>query len=163
MEKIYTGSLLGDYIFCKRKFYLISKGISPDNDNEDMIIGKQIDAKSYPREERDVLLGKNLIDFIGPDGKIHEIKKSSNYQESHIIQLQFYLYIYKRIFGKEIEGVLNYPEERKNFEVKLTPEDEEHIEDILMKMDELLESDRPPEMSQTFKCAKCAFLPICRG
>ncbi|MGF3555260.1 MAG: Dna2/Cas4 domain-containing protein, partial [Thermoplasmatota archaeon] len=91
--------MVGDYLFCKRKFYLITKGISPDGKNEDLIIGQLIDKTSYPREERNILLGKNIIDFVGADGKIHEIKKSSAFIENHIIQLKFYLLIYKKIYN----------------------------------------------------------------
>lgn len=163
METIYSGSLVGDFMFCKRKFWLISRGIMSDNKNEDLIIGKMISEQSYPREEREILLGKNLIDFIGDDGKIHEIKKSSSFIETHTMQLKFYLYIYKKIFGKEIGGVLNFPEEKKVVEVNLTDEDEKKIERLLQEMKKIEEDEKAPELSEMYKCKKCSLLAICRG
>ncbi|MEO0289560.1 MAG: CRISPR-associated protein Cas4 [candidate division WOR-3 bacterium] len=163
MDFFYTGSLVGDYLFCKRKFYLITKGISPDGKNEDLIIGQMIDRISYPREERNILLGKNIIDFVGPDGKIHEIKKSSAFIENHIIQLKFYLLIYKKIYNREIEGVLNFPEEKKVVDVKLEEGDEEKIKNLTDEMKKVEEDPNPPELSEIYKCKKCSYLLICRS
>lgn len=158
-----TGSIIGDYVYCKRKFYLISHGIMPDNDNEDVLIGRIIDEESYPREERDVLLGKNLIDYIGKDGRIHEIKKSSRFWESHRIQLLFYLHTYKLMYGKEIEGILDYPTEKKKILIKLDEKAEREITDLLKEMERILKDDIKPDLSPMYKCRKCSFLAICRG
>lgn len=163
MEIVYTGSLLGDFLYCKRKFFLITKGVQSPEKNDDLIIGKLIDKNSYPREERDVVLGRNIIDFIGDDGKIHEIKKSSSYIETHRMQLLYYLYVYKQMYGRQIEGVLNFPEERKKVEVILDDKEEKRIEDTLNEMKSVENGSFAPEISPMYKCRKCSLLEICRG
>lgn len=160
---IYTGSLFGDYLYCRRKFYMRVNRLTPDSSNENLIIGKLIDEHTYRREERDVNLGRNVIDFIGSDGKIHEIKKSSRFIETHIIQLKYYLYTYLLMYEKHIEGVLNYPEERRNVEVSLCEKDIEYIKGLLKKMKKVESKIEAPPLSDYYKCKYCSYLPICRS
>jgi CRISPR-associated exonuclease Cas4 len=107
-------------------------------DNEDINIGKLIHEKSYSRETKNINLGEVAFDFVkkGKEAAIFEIKKSSKLEKPAKYQLYYYLWYVKQT-GKEIKGVIVYPKEKKKEELKLTPEIEIEIEDIVKNIKKL--------------------------
>ena len=127
-----TGVMIQYYIACKRELWFYANQINMNYDNEDISIGKLIHEKSYSREAKNINLGDVAFDFVkkGKDAAIFEIKKSSKLEKPAQYQLYYYLWYVKQT-GKEIKGVIVYPKEKKREELKLNPEIEREIEEIV--------------------------------
>ena len=60
-----SGVMFYYYFVCKRKLWYFSQGIAMEQNNEDVAIGKLIDAKSYSREKKQILIDDTInIYFI---------------------------------------------------------------------------------------------------
>ena len=95
--------------------------IVPDQENDNVLIGKSIAEHSYEREKKEIVVDNIKIDIVNIDnGKmcISEVKKSSKYKESATMQLAFYLKKLKEI-GINASGELRFPKEKIREEIIL--------------------------------------------
>ena len=95
--------------------------IVPDQENDNVVVGRYIGETSYQREKKEIVVGGSKIDVIHvEDGQmvIGEIKKSSKYRQSARMQLAFYLRELKA-HGIEAKGELRFPKEKIREEVVL--------------------------------------------
>ena len=77
MNKPIGGVMVYYYFVCKRKLWFFTNGITLEQDNELVGIGKLIDETSYKREKKHILIDENIsIDFLRDWKVIHEVKKS---------------------------------------------------------------------------------------
>ena len=157
-----SGVMFYYYFVCKRKLWYFSQGIAMEQNNEDVAIGKLIDAKSYSREKKQILIDDTInIDFIDGNKVIHEIKKSKTVNEAGIWQLKYYIY-YLKIRGVEgITGLVDYPTLRKREKVTLTFEDTDEIERLLLNLKNIIEKPLPPGVINEKFCKKCAYYELC--
>lgn len=150
------------YIVCPREAWFLFNSIPSNPEHSYLEIGRLIHETSYSRNRKEIFIDRLLkIDLI--KGKlIGEIKKSSRHRESARLQLLFYLYYLKKEKGLEdLDGVLLFPKERKREEVKLTPEDEKRIEELLKEMEEVLNKPTPPPLEKKPYCRTCSYREIC--
>ncbi len=161
MEKI-TGGMIYYYFVCKRKLWFSIHGISMEEENENVQIGKYLDESSYEKERKHISINDEInIDFVKKSGVIHEIKKSRKIEEASIWQVKYYLY-YLRLREVEIrEAKIDYPLLKKVVDVGLDNSDILTIEAILIEIRKLYRTDRPPKISLNRKCKKCAYCDLC--
>lgn len=72
----------------------MGRQIVPDQENDNVLIGKSIAEYSYGREKKEIVVDNIKIDVLElADGKfcISEVKKSSRYKQSARMQLAFYM------------------------------------------------------------------------
>ena len=157
-----TGVMIQYYIACKRELWFYANQINMNYDNEDINIGKLIHEKSYSRETKNINLGEVAFDFVkkGKEAAIFEIKKSSKLEKPAKYQLYYYLWYVKQT-GKEIKGVIVYPKEKKKEELKLTPEIEREIEDIVKNIRKIVSLTVPPHVKRRPYCKKCTYYELC--
>ncbi|WP_456455037.1 CRISPR-associated protein Cas4 [Thermovibrio sp.] len=158
-----NGTLIWYYYICKREVWLIAHGIEPPQDNELISIGRLIHESFYKKFKKELFVdGKIKIDIVEGKKAIGEIKKSSKYLKSAKMQLAFYLFYLKTTKGKEIEGELLIPEERKRIKVKLTPELEKEIEKAVFEIEEIVNRETPPPpVKKSNYCKNCAYKEFC--
>ena len=97
-----SGMIYTYFFICTRKMWYYSKGISMENGFENVEIGKLIDASSYAKEKKHILIDDFAnIDFM-KDNTIFEIKKSKKEKTSAINQIKYYLYILNK---KGLNGI----------------------------------------------------------
>ncbi|MCX7589778.1 MAG: CRISPR-associated protein Cas4 [Patescibacteria group bacterium] len=158
---IITGVQIAYYITCLRKLWLFSKNISMEHTSEFVEIGKLIHDNSYKRKKKEINLDGIKIDLIeAKKGIIHEIKKSKALEESHIWQLKYYLYYFKKL-GINLDGIIDYPKLRKREHVILKEEDANKIEDILNNIKNIIsEKKLPPTINKKY-CKKCSYYELC--
>lgn len=161
LEKI-TGGMIYYYFVCKRKLWFSIHGISMEEENENVQIGKYLDESSYEKERKHISINDEInIDFVKKSGVIHEIKKSRKIEEASIWQVKYYLY-YLRLREVEIrEAKIDYPLLKKVVDVGLDNSDILTIEAILIEIRKLYRTDRPPKISLNRKCKKCAYCDLC--
>lgn len=160
-EKI-TGVMVYYYFVCKRKLWLFHHGISMEDENENVQIGKFIDENTYSGERKHILInGEINIDFIKSAGVIHEIKKSRRIEEASVWQVKYYLYYLKKYGIRDIKAKIDYPLLKQVVEVELTKEDEKKMDNVLKEMDEILKMEDMPAGIHNKICKKCAFFDLC--
>lgn len=161
-ERIYA-TLVWYYTICPREVWLMANHIEPDQDNENILIGRIIHESSYERETKDVEIEGMKFDLVkGKAGNllVGEIKKSSRAAESSRLQLAFYLYRLKQM-GVEAKGVLMFPTERKRIEVILDDELIETLENIMTNITRILDSGSPPPAVRNKYCRQCGYNELC--
>ncbi|WP_129409294.1 CRISPR-associated protein Cas4 [Marinitoga lauensis] len=151
------------YFVCKRKLWFYTHGISMEDENEDVKIGKYIEENYYKNSQKNIMINDEInIDLIRNKKIIHEIKKSQSFEEANIWQLKYYIY-YLNSYGVDVkEGIIDYPNLRKRVMVTFEKDDKEYIENVINEIKSIKNSEKIPGKIQQIKvCKKCAFYEFC--
>lgn len=158
-----TGTLIWYYYVCKREVWLISHSLEANQSNEFLEIGRLIHENSYKRSKKEVNIGHIKVDLIGKqDDKIiiGEVKKSSRFKESAIMQLAFYLLeLEKR--GINAVGYLQFPKERVKIKVELSEEIRQQLLKAIDEINKIYLLSKPPKAEKKRYCNKCAYQEFC--
>jgi CRISPR-associated exonuclease Cas4 len=171
--------LVGYYVLCPRKAWLSMNGLWMEHTSTTVALGRQIDAASYKRKEKHILLTAEAPDGTPLVGKVdwaqldagvlHETKKSTKAEDAHRWQLRFYLWLLHlngvaRADGSPFRGQLNYPRQRRTTDVALRPGHIQRLESIVAALRALSRQDTPPPRIDTRAfCRQCAFEELCYG
>ncbi len=160
-----NGTLISYYFYCKRRMWLHANDIKMEHSSENVSMGKVIHETTYQNRSerfREIEIGPVKIDFFDPKGKIiHEVKKSSKLQESHIWQVKYYIYMLEQAGVEGVTGILEYPKERKTEEVFLSQPDRERIEELKQEISEIINSTDCPKILKSSKCKNCSYFDFC--
>ncbi len=163
MEIKVSGTHLWYYTICKRQVWLISRQITPDQEDDNLLLGRYIDRESYRRLKRSLIVDNNKIDvFFHEEEKlvVAEVKKSSKAIESAKMQLSHYLMKLKEK-GIEVEGELRFPTEKEKIRIKLDEALEEELRQINQEIQALIASEKAPQPYRIPYCKKCAYFEFC--
>lgn len=161
MRKI-TGVMFYYYFVCKRKLWLFSKGISLEEENENVLLGKLLDENTYATEEKHIMIDDTInIDFVKRWEVLHEVKKSKDIEEASIWQVKYYLYFLKNKNIDIKKGVIDYPKIKEIREVTLEAGDMAIIEDILKDIKKIINSTETPLFKKMAICKNCAYFEYC--
>ncbi|MDK2880294.1 MAG: CRISPR-associated exonuclease Cas4 [Clostridia bacterium] len=158
-----NGTLVWYYTICHRQVWLMARQLTPDEDDDNVAIGRFIHEHSYRRDRHELAVGNIRIDLMQASRDevlIAEIKKSSRFLESARLQLKYYLFVLKSL-GLDFKGVLLVPEERKRELVTLEEEDLVEIERIIGEIRRIIDSPAPPPAVRTRWCRPCAYAEFC--
>lgn len=158
-----TGTYVWYYCICKREVWLLSRGITPDQSDENMEIGRFLHEKAYAREKKEIdFYGMKLDILKNESGQIviGEIKKSSKYLESAEMQLLYYLHELEQM-GINAEGILLIPEEKKRYPIILDKEGKRKLNEIFEGILEVVTSELPPRPVRITFCKNCAYNELC--
>lgn len=82
MEEInVNGTLVWYYFVCKRQVWLMAHNILPNQDDENIKIGKLLHERTYQKDKKEISLGNVKIDVISKDKgyfMVGEVKKAQN-------------------------------------------------------------------------------------
>ena len=160
-----TGTLISYYFYCKRRLWLHANDIRFESDSEDVAMGLFIEDSTYLQRNtnyKQIELDGIKIDFYDYKNKIiHEIKKSNKFEETHIWQLKYYIYILYKNGIDNVKGFLEYPSERKTHEVQLEDGDIERIQKIDKEILDIIQSEQSPSLLNTSKCKNCSYFEFC--
>lgn len=137
--------------------------VTPEQDNSYIDLGRFIQETTYSRNRKEVQVGHLKFDLVRKrDGQIviGEVKKSSSYEQSAIMQLALYLYELREL-GIEAQGELLFPEEKKRINVTLTPELVKKVEEAKREILRIIYLDMPPKPVKVKYCRKCAYGDFC--
>lgn len=159
-----SGTLIWYYYICPREVWLIGHQITPDQDNDNVSLGRFIQDYSYPRERKELQVGNSKMDVfhVSEDGSlvVGEVKKSSRYSESARMQLAFYLAELKQR-GIEARGELRFPQEKGRELVVLDEKTEAELDKARREILRILYLPVPPEPKKINFCRKCAYAEFC--
>lgn len=158
-----TGTDIWYYFICKRESWLMSHKITPDEEDENIEIGRFIHEYRYKREKQETAIDTIKLDRIKKvNGKlvVQEIKKSSRFETSARYQLLYYLDTLKQM-GIEATGELLFPEERKKEMVEWTPEEKSVLDQAVEEIRKIAKMPVPPKPYKIKFCGKCAYKEFC--
>lgn len=158
-----NGTLIWYYTICHRQVWLMARHLTPDQENDNVVIGRFLHEKSYKRDKHELAVGNVKFDLMKASKDevlIGEIKKSSRSLESARLQLKYYLYVLKEL-GVCLSGVLLVPEERLREDVNLTVADEIEIKKVIDKIEGIINASLPPFPVKTKWCHPCAYAEFC--
>lgn len=158
-----TGTLIASYYVCKRELWFMGHEIIPDQDDPFLSIGRYIEENFYKRERKFYDLDNMKIDLVKKDKEsilICEVKKSSKYEKSIIMQLSFYLLRLKES-GINTKGEILIPKERKKIPVFLTDEIENELKIAIKEVENIIDQDSPPNKERIKFCTHCAYREFC--
>jgi CRISPR-associated exonuclease Cas4 len=158
-----NGTMVWYFTICKRQVWLISHQLTPDQENDNVVIGRFLHENTYQRDKHEIAVGNVKIDLVQASRDqvlVAEIKKSSRSLDSARLQLKYYLYVLKQ-YGVDVQGMLLVPEERKREQVSLSAADIEEIEGVIDEIVEIVNRTLPPEPIRTKWCRPCAYAEFC--
>ncbi|MFK4784619.1 CRISPR-associated protein Cas4 [Fusobacterium sp. MFO224] len=157
-----TGIMFYYYFVCHRKLWYFSKGISLEEENENVMLGKLLDDSSFSKDKKHIMIDETVnVDFIRDWKILHEIKKSKSIEEASIWQVKYYLYFLKQRGIKIEKGILDYPKLKKREEIFLLEEDEKKIENILKTIERILNEEKASGKIDSKICKNCAYYEYC--
>jgi CRISPR-associated exonuclease Cas4 len=158
-----TGTLVWYYFVCKREVWLMSREVTPFEEDDLLEIGRLIHEDSYKREKKEVDIFSMRIDVLRKqDGRllVGEMKKSSAYLLPAKMQLLFYLYKLHKM-GIFADRELLVPKERKKEKVILTDDATRKLESAIEDIRRIIALETPPPAVKTRFCSKCAYRDFC--
>lgn len=158
-----TGTDIWYYFVCKRRVWLSIRKILPDEEDDNLEIGRFIHEYRYGRHKKEIVLDSIRLDSIKrEDGSwiVMEVKKSSKYFSSSYYQLLYYLYILEEK-GIQAKGELLFPEERRREMVMLTKETRSRLEEAINKIKEIAHKPIPDYSKKIAACNNCAYNEYC--
>lgn len=158
-----NGTYLWYYNICPRELWLMSRKIVPDQQDENIDIGRFIHEHSYKRKDKEISFGNVKFDVILESKQgltIGETKKTSKYSEASRWQLMFYLRVLK-MAGINAKGMLLYPQERKREEVILNDETEKTLLEMEQNIEKVCVGIKPPKVKKIGYCKNCGYREYC--
>lgn len=158
-----NGTLIWYLNICKREVWLMSHYIVPDQQNENLDLGRFLHEQTYKRNGKEIAFGNIRFDVLLETKDklvIGETKKTSSFSEASKWQLMYYLYTLKQA-GVCASGVLLYPKEKKREEVELTEDAERQLEDMIQEVVRIRDQSAPPKPVVCKYCKKCAYEEYC--
>ena len=160
-----TGTHFNYYNICHRKLWLFANGIQMEHTSDLVYEGKVLHEESYPQRSskyEEVEIDGIKVDFYDTRRKvIHEIKKSNKIENAHIWQLKYYIYVFEKNGIEGVTGILEYPSLRKTQEILLSSIDKEVIEEMQIKIQNIISSEHCPDMIKSTCCKNCSYYDFC--
>ena len=164
-QAIFTGTQINYFVICKTKLWYFSHFLQQEHESDLVALGKMLQETAYEGTKKDIIIdSKVAIDFIRKGDKLilHEVKKSNKLEKAHVLQLVYYIYYLKNEKGiKNVEGRINYPNQRKVVEVRLSKEKEDELLKIFKEINRIVSLPRPPKPERKRYCRKCSYFEFC--
>lgn len=158
-----TGTDIWYYFICQREVWLNIHRISPDQDDENLEIGRFIHEYRYGREKKEISIDSIRLDSIKKQGDtwiVSEVKKSSKYLTSSRYQLLYYLYTLEQK-GIRAKGELRFPEEKGKEKLELTDKSRLELEEAIKNIKRISNFSIPPKPKKIKFCYNCAYNEYC--
>ncbi|HMO41722.1 MAG TPA: Dna2/Cas4 domain-containing protein, partial [Saprospiraceae bacterium] len=102
------------------------------------------------------------IDFYDAHNRtVHETKKSAKMEQAHIAQVKFYLYVLLKNGIADAQAIIEYPKQRERTQVRLTLGEEATVEQWLMDIRRIVESEVCPPVIRKPVCKQCSYYEFC--
>lgn len=157
------GTLVWYYTICAREAWLMAHQITPDEDDEQIVIGRVLHEMRQARGAKEVEIGASKVDLLRTERGmlvLTEVKKSARAAPSARMQMLYYLKELKE-HGIEAVGELVFIEDRSKETVLLTPEEETRMDTLVQELRDVLNEPVPPAPKWIRFCRNCAYIEYC--
>lgn len=150
------------YFVCRKKLWYFVNDLGMEQNSELVSIGKVLDETSYSREKKNVLIDETInIDFIDGVATLHEVKKTKAIEEAGVWQIKYYMYYLEKKGVNGISAEIDYPLLKEKREVFLDDSDRKVLDDVILKIKEIMKRDKPPEGLNEKVCKRCSYFDLC--
>lgn len=149
------------YHVCKRELWFMSRGIDIDRETPNIQRGTHVDETSYSESRRSFMVGNRIQLDLLDSGDVMEVKVSSTLEKPARMQLLFYLWFLREVYGVRKDGVLSYPTERTRESVELDKSNAEAVEETVRGILDVVERESPPALEKKPYCDSCLYQDIC--
>jgi len=162
-----SGTHIAYYHLCHRKLWFLGQGIRMENATDNAFVeeGKLIDEHSYarrPQKWRALDLGSLKIDHFDPStNTVREVKKSPKLEHAHIAQVKYYLYALQQQGLGQVNGIIEYPKQKRTVAVVLADGDAQRIAAWKADIERIMALPQCPELAEKAYCSSCAFRDFC--
>lgn len=160
-----TGTLISYYFYCKRRMWLHANDIRFEDTSDDVAMGRLIEDSTYLQRDSNyeqVELDGIKIDFYDHKNRvIHETKKSPKFEQTHIWQLKYYMYVLLKNGMEGVTGLLEYPTERKTHKIELSSDDVVEIDRMVSEIKRIIQSEGCPSLMKSVRCKNCSYYEFC--
>lgn len=159
-------------VLCERKLWWFTRGMEQEHGYDRVAEGRLLQEETYAGRSRDLMLdGALRIDGLDVEGEgieavvtVHEVKLSRGARRAQRMQLLYYLYALRQRGVETVQGVLEYPKEKRREEVPLTPQAIVEVEETLQRVAQVRALPAPPEVPEPMSvCRRCAYQELCWG
>lgn len=159
-----TGTLINYYFHCKKQCWLLGNRVNLEDNSEDVRIGRVLhEIRADGEKNRELAIENVKIDKLTKEYLV-EIKKSDADVEATKWQVLLYLRILKQK-GIERKGKIEFIEKNKTDKkiiiVELNEESESELNDIEVKINNLISNQIAPIVDLKKGCKKCAYYEYC--
>lgn len=158
-----TGTHIWYYFICKRELWLMMHSIAPDQEDENVDIGRFLHEYYSKRGKEEVDIGSGKVDRLKKVGSnliVQEIKKTSKFKESSYFQLLFYLDQLEQM-GIQAKGELLFSEEKTKEKVELNDENRKKLYEAIDEIHSIAKMPVPPPPKKIKFCRPCAYREYC--
>ena len=157
-----NGTMVQYYRVCYRKLWYFAHNIQMEHNSENVAIGQHLHDSSYQRHNHHEIELDSTVKFDRLEkGFICEIKKSKAVEESHLMQIKFYLYFLKKKGVDGLKGKLLYPLLKQTEIVELTEADEEELDGICKEISNIVNLEKSPHINRMKICKSCSYEELC--
>lgn len=165
MKNLPSATLFNYYHLCKRKMWLHANQITMEHTHVNVSIGKEIGENTYHRRAKkwkELNLGNAKIDYYDTKtNTVREIKKSDKLENSHIAQVQYYLYLLRQRGISNCKGIIEYPKLRKTTDVNLIDNDITTIRTQIEDIQTIIDTKNCPPLEKKRYCKSCSYYNFC--
>lgn len=158
-----TGVMMNYYHVCHTELWYFAHDVVMEHTSDLVALGRLTHEEHYARDtSKDQLILQGIrIDRVTPDGYIHEVKKSDRAADAHVWQLKYYLRVLEQNGFGRLQGVLEFPIQRKRVEIALTATDEQQIAQKMSEIENIIAQPMPPKAKKIRFCRKCSYRELC--
>jgi CRISPR-associated exonuclease Cas4 len=150
---------------CQRKLWLFSHAIVMEHTSDLVSEGKLIGETSYAQRNdkyTEMAMDGIKIDFYDAKNKIiHETKKSDKAEKAHIAQVKYYIMVLERNGICGVEGIIEYPTQRKTERIVLIDTDRTDIEHWEADIARIVAQEVCPKVIHKPICKNCSYFDFC--
>lgn len=158
-----TGTLVWYYAICRREVWLMSRSLTPDEDNQSLEIGRVVHESFYSSMKKEVQAEGMKIDVVSHgENSVYEVKTSSKFIEATRLQLGYYLLRLEQL-GLSMNGVIAVPRERRRIPVILDNQLRDKVKSAIHEIIKIVSSPFPPPPKKIPFCKRCAYRDFCWG
>lgn len=163
LEEQITGTLIHDFMTCKRGAWLCAHKIHVNQEDENIMMGKALALAQENKNLHEYPFGNLVFDKLSKESGhyvVTEYKKSLKNVSAGEMQLLFYIYCLKKGLNlKEVKGRLTCG--KKTIPVDDSEENFKKIEQIIKEIIELVSQEKPPKFVPLRYCKTCAYQDYC--
>ncbi|MBL1411485.1 Dna2/Cas4 domain-containing protein [Sphingobacterium faecale] len=93
--------------------------------------------------------------------RFHETKRRNKVEEAHTWQVKFYLWLLHLNGVEDGTGIIEYPLLRQTNTVELTKEDIVQLNESVVKISNLQQSEQCPSVINEKICKSCSYYELC--
>lgn len=156
------GQHINYYLYCKRKLWINLNKIEEEHTSGLVEMGTVFNEFTYKKEtNKEIPIFSSKLDKVDFNKKIiYETKSSNKLDETHVMQLKWYIY-QANMISEGWVGVLRYPKIRQKFDVILSEGDKIELDRITSDIIEIKKLEKSPEYKKEKKCKQCSYFDFC--